>query len=192
MLLRWKDGALFLSAVVVCPPCCLAKDPAVHWGSGWIGHEDLEVLLLCGSVQGFARWHPPPPLSPLQLPHPNYSLESVRGVRCHRPSTLSHMTLKSENSVAYWFACVRYSKLWLAFASKPAPLHTSLNGVARKFSANCARINQRVPLTERHCCICQRKFVFGKIKFCLNLSFFVQKKFFFLKKTKIKTTMLYM
>lgn len=106
-----------------------------------------------------------PPLSPLQLPLPNYSLESVRGVRCHRPSTLSHMTLKSENSVAYWFACVRYSKLWPAFASKPAPLHTSLNGVARKFSANCARINQRVPLTERHCCICQRKFVFEKLSF---------------------------
>lgn len=81
---------------------------------------------------------------PLQLPHPHYSLEwSARRVRCHRPSTLSHMTLKSKRSAAYWFACVRDSKLWLAFAAEPAPLHTSLNCVARKFSANCARINQR-------------------------------------------------
>lgn len=139
----------------VAPPAVWPLPPAVHWGSGWIGHEVVEVLLLCVSEQGFAP--------PLQLPHPLYSFEwSTRRVRCHRPSALSHMTLKSEHSVAYWFACVRYSKLWLAFATKPAPLHTSLNCVARKFSANCARINQRF-LSTGTSLLCQLKnFVFEK------------------------------
>lgn len=158
--------ALFLPLAVTCSSAVWPQPPAVHWGSGWIGHEDLEVLLLCVSERGFAPY-PPPLLPPPQLQHPHYSLEwSVRRVRCHRPSTLLHMTLKSEHSVAYWFACVRYSKLWLAFATKPAPLHTSLNCVARKFSANCARINQRFLSTEtsllcllKKVCLWKRSFV---------------------------------
>lgn len=115
--------------------------------------------------------------SPQQLPHPHCSSEwSARRVRCHRPCTLSHMTLQSEHSVAYWFARVRYSKLWLAFAAKPAPLHTSLSRVARKFSANCARINQRFLSTEKlHCCVCSRKFVFEKRSFLSTLVSFGRK-----------------
>lgn len=62
--------------------------------------------------------------------------------RCH----IWHSTRRKRP--AYWSACVRDSKLWLAFATAPAPLHTSLNCVARKFSASRARINQRAPLTK--------------------------------------------
>lgn len=156
-------GALVCLRQCCKPPAVWPQPPAVHWGSGWIDHKVVEVLLLCVSEQGFTPQ--------LQLQHPHYSSEwNARRVRCHRPSALSHMTLKSEHSVAYWFACVRYSKLWLAFATKPAPLHTSLNCVARKFSANCARINQRFLSTGTSLLLCQlKKLCLWKISFVLTL-----------------------
>lgn len=163
------DKILWSSVCASCggaPPCCVATASRCALRVGWFGHEALircGLTIVCQWTKLHSLAFPPP-----QLPH--YSLEwSVRRVRCHRPSTLSHMTLKSEHSVAYWFAYVRYSKLWLAFATKPAPLHTSLNCVARKFSANCARINQRFLSTETSLLCLFKKVCLWKISFVSTL-----------------------
>lgn len=91
-----------------CSPLLFGQNPRCAptvwlnwpWSSG--------CLTLCVNEQDFARCYPSPPTPlPQWLTHPSWSLEpSVRRVRRQQPSTLSHMTLKSERSVAYWFACV--------------------------------------------------------------------------------------
>lgn len=53
----------------------------------------------------------------------------------------------------------------LPFATEPAPLHTSLNCVARKFFASRARINQRVPLTKNTLLDLLKKVCLLKTKF---------------------------
>lgn len=80
-------------------PCCAAT-------ASCCAMRGLAELLSI-SERGFTPTHPPTPAPQLGSSHSTcYSLDwSVRGVRCHRPGTLSHMTLKSEHSVAYWFAC---------------------------------------------------------------------------------------
>lgn len=105
-----------------------------------------------------------------QVPH----TAAMSEVRCHRRGTRSHMTLKSKRRVAYWLGFACDSELWLAVSMKPASFHTSLNCVARKFSANCARINQRFLSKETFLLFgCQRK---------------LSKKFFFFITLKKKKT----
>lgn len=110
--------------------------------------------------------HPPPPrqshAAPAAAPTPTLQLgewDVSDLARCH----IWHHAQRERD--AYWSACACYSKLWLPFATEPAPLHTSLNCVARKFSASRARINQRVPLTKTTLLDLLRKVCLSKTKF---------------------------
>lgn len=142
-------------------PCCAPK-LWLNWP--W----SSESLLFCVAEQDC---YPPPCTRTATAAAPTPTLQLREWdvtdlARCH----IWHSNLRGR--LAYWFACVCYSKLWLAFAKEPALLHTSLNCVARKFSASRARINQRVPSTKTTLLDLLKKVCLWKNK--VSWSFFTQ------------------
>lgn len=101
------DQSVWRSAFVSCgdvSPPLFGQSPRCAlrvWLKGPRSSGGLIIVCKETKLRPLSTPTPPPPPPP-QLPHPNHSLEpSARGVRCHRPSTLSHMTLKSEKNAAY-------------------------------------------------------------------------------------------
>lgn len=154
----WHFELLDNAGWSLCASCCLAAPHRVATASrcalsvqpNWPWHfGNLIVVCDWTRLSSLLSLFPLP-----QVPH----TAAMSEVRCHRRGTRSHMTLKSKRRVAYWLGFACDSELWLAVSMKPASFHTSLNCVARKFSANCARINQHFLSKETFLLFgCQRK-----------------------------------
>lgn len=161
--------------MLLCPPPAVGPDPPLCTETlAELAMKLWKSFILCS----WTRLLSPLPTRTATAAAPTPTLQLGEWdvtdlARCH----IWHSNLRG--SLAYWFACVCYSKLWLAFATEPALLHTSLNCVARKFSASRARINQRVPLTKTTLLDFFKKVCFWKNK--VSSRFFVQTKFCFHK-----------